>query len=64
MDSNSRVCSVVRAPDIEITLEMIRAGAAAYLDFDLRGGEIEDRIERVYLAMESVRRKKLSTACG
>jgi hypothetical protein len=47
-----------------VTPEMIEAGAEAYLDFDLRGGEIEDRIERAYWAMEKVRRKSLSIVGG
>ena len=50
--------------EIEVTPEMIDAGTLAYLNFDLRGGEVEDRVERVYLAMESVRRRSRASRPG
>lgn len=47
------------APEVEITPEMIDAGVSAYLDFDLRFGDIEDRVSAVYCAMVA---KKISLA--
>jgi hypothetical protein len=44
--------------EIEITPEMIKAGTVAYLNFDLRGGEIEDRVTVVYEAMFFASKKK------
>lgn len=43
---------------IEITPEMIRAGTDAYLDFDLRFGDVEDRVEAVLRAALSIRRTR------
>lgn len=43
------------APEIEVTPEMIEAGAVAFCSFDSRFELEEDAAVRVYEAMESVR---------
>jgi hypothetical protein len=40
---------------------MIEAGVGAYSNFDLRFGDIEDRVRAVFKAMEAVRKKPDAT---
>lgn len=44
--------------EIEVTPEMIEAGALAYTDYDPRFEGIEDVAIRVYIAMTRVNRRK------
>jgi hypothetical protein len=45
------------APEIAITAEMLSAGVEAYYGFDLKFGEVEDRVSSVYRAMVTAKRK-------